>query len=109
MRSEACLRSQERPIVLIAGGKDKQLDYTPLRAGLNGQVRAMVFIGEIAAQLEQTFGDLLPCKRGSDMAEAVSLATQLSQAATRSSSAPAPPPLTCTPATASAAMPFATP
>ena len=77
---EACISSQERPIVLIAGGKDKQLDYTPLRAGLHGQVRAMVFIGEIAAQLEQTFGDLLPCKRGSDMAEAVSLATELSHA-----------------------------
>lgn len=66
--------------MLIAGGKDKQLDYTPLRAELKGQVRAMVFIGEIAQQLEQTFGDLLPCKRGKDMAEAVSLATQLSQA-----------------------------
>lgn len=75
---EACLRSQERPIVLIAGGKDKQLDYSPLRAELKGQVRAMVFIGEIARQLEQTFGDLLPCKRGKDMAEAVSIATQLS-------------------------------
>ena len=76
---EACLRSQERPIVLIAGGKDKQLDYTPLRDALNGQVRAMVFIGEIAPELEKTFGDLLPCKRGADMAEAVALATQLSQ------------------------------
>jgi UDP-N-acetylmuramoylalanine--D-glutamate ligase len=31
------------------------------------------------AELEKTFGDLLPCKRGADMAEAVSLATQLSQ------------------------------
>lgn len=77
---EACLRSQERPIVLIAGGKDKQLDYTPLCAELKGQVRAMVFIGEIAQQLEQTFGGLLPCQRGRDMAEAVSLATQSSQA-----------------------------
>lgn len=76
---EACLRSQERPIVLIAGGKDKELDYTPLRAELKGQVRAMVLIGEIAEQLERTFGDLLPCQRGKDMAEAVSLATGLSQ------------------------------
>jgi UDP-N-acetylmuramoylalanine--D-glutamate ligase len=76
---EACLRSQERPIVLIAGGKDKQLDYTPLRDALKGQVRAMVFIGEIAQELEKTFGDLLPCQRGVDMAEAVALATQLSQ------------------------------
>lgn len=75
---EACLRSQERPMVLIAGGKDKELDYTPLRAQLNGQVRGMVLIGEIAEQLEQTFGDMLPCKRARDMAEAVVLATELS-------------------------------
>ena len=75
----ACLKSQERPIVLIAGGKDKELDYTPLRAELNGQVRAMVFIGEIAGQLEQTFGDLLPCQRATDMADAVRLATAASQ------------------------------
>lgn len=77
---EACLKSQERPIVLIAGGKDKELDYTPLRADLNGQVRAMVLIGEIAGQLEQTFGDLLPCQRATDMADAVRLATSASQA-----------------------------
>ena len=77
---EACLRSQERPIVLIAGGKDKELDYTPLRAELNGQVRAMVFIGEIAEQLKQTFGDLLPCQCATDMADAVRLATEVSQA-----------------------------
>ncbi|MCB1278142.1 UDP-N-acetylmuramoyl-L-alanine--D-glutamate ligase [Prosthecobacter sp.] len=77
---EACLRSQERPIVLIAGGKDKELDYTPLRAGLNGQVRAMVLIGEIAPQLEKTFGDLLPCQCAADMEDAVRLATEASQA-----------------------------
>ena len=77
---EACLRSQERPIVLIAGGKDKELDYTPLRAELNGQVRAMVLIGEIAGQLKQTFGDLLPCQCATDMADAVRLATEVSQA-----------------------------
>ena len=76
---EACLRSQERPIVLIAGGKDKELDYTPLRSELNGQVRAMVLIGEIAQQLQQTFGDLLPCQCAADMADAVRQATALSQ------------------------------
>ena len=77
---EACLRSQERPIVLIAGGKDKELDYSPLRAELNGQVRAMVLIGEIAQELAGTFGDLLPCQCARDMADAVRLATEVSQA-----------------------------
>lgn len=77
---EACLLSQDRPIVLIAGGKDKELDYTPLRPALGGRVRAMVFIGEIAGQLESTFGDLVPCKRASDMADAVCKARAASRA-----------------------------
>lgn len=76
---EACLGSMERPIVLIAGGKDKQLDYTPLRSALNGQVRAIVCIGEIASALKATFEDLLPCETAPDMAAAVNTATRLSQ------------------------------
>ncbi len=76
---EACLGSMDRPIVLIAGGKDKQLDYKPLRASLKGQVRAMVLIGEIADQLAKTFGDLLPCQTAKDMDDAVRQAATISQ------------------------------
>jgi UDP-N-acetylmuramoylalanine--D-glutamate ligase len=68
----------DRPIVLIAGGKQKGLDYTPLRASLNGQVRAMVLIGEIRQPLHDTFADLLPCRMAADMADAVKIATELS-------------------------------
>jgi UDP-N-acetylmuramoylalanine--D-glutamate ligase len=75
---EACIGAMERPIVLIAGGKEKGLDYTPLRAALNGQVRAMVLIGEIKQALHDTFSDLLPCQIATDMDEAVKLATELS-------------------------------
>ncbi len=77
---EACLLSQDRMIVLIAGGKDKELDYTPLRSSLAGRVRAMVFIGEIAGQLESTFGDLVPCQTAADMHDAVHRAREVSQA-----------------------------
>ncbi|MBB5037065.1 UDP-N-acetylmuramoyl-L-alanine--D-glutamate ligase [Prosthecobacter dejongeii] len=77
---EACIGAMERPIVLIVGGKDKQLDYTPLRDSLKGQVRAMVCIGEIAQALKTTFEDLVPCQTAADMAEAVQLATELSRA-----------------------------
>jgi UDP-N-acetylmuramoylalanine--D-glutamate ligase len=76
---EACIGAMERPIVLIVGGKDKQLDYTPLRDSLKGQVRAMVCIGEIAQSLKATFEDLLPCETAVDMAAAVGQATQISQ------------------------------
>lgn len=76
---EACIGAMDRPIVLIAGGKQKGLDYTPLRASLNGQVRAMVLIGEIKQPLHDLFSDLLPCRMAADMNEAVKTATELSQ------------------------------
>lgn len=77
---EACIGSMERPIVLIVGGKDKQLDYTPLRDSLKGQVRAMVCIGEIAKSLKATFEDLVPCQTARDMADAVCQAAEISRA-----------------------------
>lgn len=76
---EACIGAMDRPIVLIAGGKQKGLDYKPLRASLNGQVRAMVLIGEIRQPLYDTFSDLLPCRMAADMADAVKAATEMSQ------------------------------
>jgi UDP-N-acetylmuramoylalanine--D-glutamate ligase len=76
---EACIGSMDRPIVLIAGGKDKQLDYSPLRSSLNGQVRAMVCLGEIRQSLHNMFCDLLPCHVALDMADAVRIATSISQ------------------------------
>jgi UDP-N-acetylmuramoylalanine--D-glutamate ligase len=77
---ESCIRSQDRPVVLIAGGKEKGLDYTPLRQTIPGRVHAMVVIGEIAAPLQAQFNDLLPCRRATDMADAVRIATDLSRA-----------------------------
>jgi|JI6StandDraft_1071083.scaffolds.fasta_scaffold00483_7 UDP-N-acetylmuramoylalanine--D-glutamate ligase len=76
---EACIGAMDRPIVLIAGGKEKGLDYTPLRASLNGQVRAMVLIGEIKQALQSTFAYLLPCRIAADMDEAVRIAAEISQ------------------------------
>jgi UDP-N-acetylmuramoylalanine--D-glutamate ligase len=76
---EACIRSMERPIVLIAGGKEKGLEYGPLRDSLQGRVRAMVLIGEIRQALHDTFADLLPCRLAADMEEAVHAARELSQ------------------------------
>ena len=77
---ESCIRSLERPIVLIAGGKEKGLDYHPLRPAIPGKVHAMVLIGEIAGSLAATFGDLVPCQRATDMAHAVTLAAAAARA-----------------------------
>ena len=76
---ESCVRSLDRPIVLIAGGKEKGLDYTPLRAAIPGKVSAMVLIGEIAQSLRSSFSDLIPCHCASDMVNAVEQAASIAK------------------------------
>ncbi len=75
----ACIRSFDEPVVLIAGGLDKHLDYTPLRAAVPGRVRAMVTIGSIAGMLRGLFSDLIPCETAPDLPAAVARARALSQ------------------------------
>jgi UDP-N-acetylmuramoylalanine--D-glutamate ligase len=53
----AALRTFDDPIVLIAGGRNKGLDLTPLAAEA-GRLRALVAIGEAAPDLERIFTDL---------------------------------------------------
>jgi len=76
---ESCVRSLERPLVLIMGGKEKGLDYAPLRAAIPGTVRSIVTIGEIGGKLSEQFRDLVPCTPAADMAEAVQVAAHVAQ------------------------------
>ncbi len=77
--TESCIRSLDGTLVLIAGGKEKGLDYTPLREALPKKVRAIVLIGEIAPALTDLFADLVPCHQAFDMADAVRIAAAESQ------------------------------
>ncbi len=76
---ESCVRALEQPLVLIMGGKEKGLDYTPLRTLIPGKVQALVCIGEIAGKLHAQFADLVPCSTASSMAEAVRLAADFAR------------------------------
>lgn len=67
------------PIVLIAGGKDKGLDYADFAEVIASQCRAAVLIGETADALEQLIGDRTPVRRAASMPEAVDLAASLAQ------------------------------
>lgn len=55
---DSALRSQGRPIVLIAGGKQKGLDYRELLPRLQQTTKAIIVFGEIAKQLAETFSPL---------------------------------------------------
>ncbi len=74
---ETCLRSQDEPVVLIAGGKEKGLDYTPFRQLVRSKVAAIVTIGEIADKLTALFSDLVPCRSAATVPDAVRVATEM--------------------------------
>ncbi|MGE9268624.1 MAG: UDP-N-acetylmuramoyl-L-alanine--D-glutamate ligase [Verrucomicrobiales bacterium] len=71
---ESAIKSQDRPIVLIAGGKEKGLDYGPAAELLAGRVREAVVFGEIGEKLRGLFSSSVPTTRVATLAEAVAAA-----------------------------------
>jgi UDP-N-acetylmuramoylalanine--D-glutamate ligase len=74
---ESALRSQTRPVVLIAGGKDKGLDYAPVMPLLREKALAVVTFGQIARPLAAVFADAVPSESVSTLADAVTAARSL--------------------------------
>lgn len=77
---DSALRSQCRPIVLIAGGKQKGLDYSEILSRLERTTKGIVVFGEIAQQLSDTFASIsgkVPTIVTSSLEEAVEQARQM--------------------------------
>lgn len=68
----------DSPVVLIAGGKDKQGDLAPMAEALRGKVSRLVLIGAAAGRMAEAFAGLTEIHRAGDMHEAVALAARLS-------------------------------
>ena len=62
------------PIVLIAGGQGKGLDYGAFADAIADRSRTAILIGETAAELERLIRGRVPVHRAMSMDEAVSLA-----------------------------------
>jgi UDP-N-acetylmuramoylalanine--D-glutamate ligase len=62
------------PVVLIAGGKDKGLDYGALADAVAGRCRVAVLIGETAERLERLIARRVPVVRAGAMTDAVAAA-----------------------------------
>jgi UDP-N-acetylmuramoylalanine--D-glutamate ligase len=75
----ASLDGFPRPVVLIAGGRDKGGDYAPLAAVLQRFGRAAVLIGEAADKIEAALRGVLPVERAATMDDAVEAARRLAQ------------------------------
>lgn len=71
---EKALFSETRPVVLIAGGKDKGFEFDSLTDLVASKVKNVVLIGEMAARIEVFWGAHVPCERVVSLADAVTRA-----------------------------------
>jgi UDP-N-acetylmuramoylalanine--D-glutamate ligase len=75
----SALRSLGQRVVLIAGGKDKGLDYAPLTPLIRNHTTAVVTIGEIGPGLHDLWQGVTVCRRADDLPQAVRTAFELSR------------------------------
>ncbi|NIP98668.1 MAG: UDP-N-acetylmuramoyl-L-alanine--D-glutamate ligase, partial [Akkermansiaceae bacterium] len=71
---QAALCSLDRPTVLIAGGKEKGLDYRPLLPLVVERVEAVVVFGEIGERLCGLLSEVVPTSVAASLEEAVEAA-----------------------------------
>ncbi|MBE3095760.1 MAG: UDP-N-acetylmuramoyl-L-alanine--D-glutamate ligase [Planctomycetes bacterium] len=71
---------EQRPIVLIAGGRDKDMKMAPMIEALRRRARAAVLIGEMAGPIQEALGPGgPPVHRAGGMAEAVARAVRIAR------------------------------
>jgi len=74
---ESALNSQLRPVVLIAGGKDKGLDYSSVVPLLSQKALAVVTFGQIARSLAELFSSAVATESVATLSDAVAVARSL--------------------------------
>src|SRR5207342_706449 len=77
---EKALLGETRPVILIAGGKDKGFEYAMLTDLVAQKCRAAVTLGEMADRIEALWSDRLPVHNaGRSLERAVQFARELAQ------------------------------
>jgi UDP-N-acetylmuramoylalanine--D-glutamate ligase len=68
---EKALLAQSKPVVLIAGGKDKGFTFEPLRKLVNEKVRSTILIGEMAERIARDWDGAVKTELATSLADAV--------------------------------------
>jgi len=68
---EKALLAQNKPVILIAGGKDKGFTFEPLRPLVKERVRSTILIGEIAERIARDWDGAVRCEIANSLADAV--------------------------------------
>jgi UDP-N-acetylmuramoylalanine--D-glutamate ligase len=77
---EKALMGEVRPVVLIAGGKDKGFEYSMLTDLVASKCRCAVTLGEMADRIETIWKDRLPVRNaGWSLEKAVTIAREVAQ------------------------------
>jgi len=76
----AAIRGLDGPLVLIAGGLGKGADFGELAAGMGEHVKAVVLLGEAAAEIEQALSGRVRTEHAENMTDAVRRAAALAVA-----------------------------
>ena len=77
---KSALQAFDQRIILIAGGKEKGLEYQELIKYMKEKVTSAIFFGEIGASLKVTFEGATDCHLCEELTEAVLLARRLAKA-----------------------------
>ena len=76
---EKALISETRPVVLIAGGKDKGFEFDSLTDLVAAKVHCVVLIGEMAARIAHFWEPRVRCEHAATLADAVQMARNNAQ------------------------------
>jgi UDP-N-acetylmuramoylalanine--D-glutamate ligase len=69
-----------KPVTLIAGGKDKGGDYSPLRSVLTEKVESLILIGEAAQRMAEQLSGSCPIRMAASLEAAVEQAAEITAA-----------------------------
>jgi UDP-N-acetylmuramoylalanine--D-glutamate ligase len=68
---EKALVAQTKPVVLIAGGKDKGFNFDPLRCLVKDKVKEAILIGEMSESIRRSWDGAVNCEIATSLADAV--------------------------------------
>src|SRR5437660_1612807 len=69
--AEKALQAQTKPVVLIAGGKDKGFDFQPLRDLVKKKAHTAILLGEMANRIADDWREATRCEIARSLADAV--------------------------------------
>ncbi len=76
----AAIRSNSRPVVLIAGGLSRGADFSPIPKLVNGRLRGCVFFGRDRREISKSFNGSVTQHYAEDIYEAINVANRMTRA-----------------------------